>query len=137
MASSTALIPVTGTTYLQLGRGGRPSRPLVLSQVAALLYVPCILLLIGAHLLIRLLVYMFHTAFLSHLPLLHLPTLSLNDKPPILIHAMQACGALFVDTPEANDFVSATLNGTRDQLLQLMVNFLFIVRASADGRYAD
>ncbi|VDB91845.1 unnamed protein product [Peniophora sp. CBMAI 1063] len=64
--------------------------------------------------------YMFHTAFLSHIPLLHLPTLSLRDKPPILVHAMQACGALFVNTQEANEFVIDTLNSTRDQLLQLM-----------------
>ncbi|KZV73647.1 hypothetical protein PENSPDRAFT_648619 [Peniophora sp. CONT] len=64
--------------------------------------------------------YMFETAFLSHLPLLHLPTCSLDGKPPILIRAMQACGALFVDTQEASDFVSDTLNKTRDQLLQLM-----------------
>ena len=67
---------------------------------------------------------MFHTTFLSHLPLLHLPTWSLHDKPPILIRAMQACGALFVDTPQAKDFVSETLNCSRDQLLQLMVKIL-------------
>lgn len=67
---------------------------------------------------------MFHTAFLSHFPLLHLPTLSLDDKPPILLRAMQACGALFVDTPEAGDFISETLNSARDQLLQMMVRLV-------------
>ena len=64
---------------------------------------------------------MFHTTFLSHLPVLHLPTWSLDDKPYILVRAMQACGALFVDTQEASDFVTETLEITRDQLLQSLV----------------
>ncbi len=40
-----------------------------------------------------------------------------EDKPPILVRAMQACGALFVKTRRATNFISETLSSTRDVLI--------------------
>ncbi|KAI0036580.1 fungal-specific transcription factor domain-containing protein [Vararia minispora EC-137] len=62
--------------------------------------------------------YLFHTSFLSHIPLLHLPTWSLDTKPDLLVRAMYASGALFVKTPLAQHFVATTLAAARDQFRQ-------------------
>ncbi|KAI0064073.1 hypothetical protein BV25DRAFT_1823579 [Artomyces pyxidatus] len=62
--------------------------------------------------------YLFHTAFLSHMPIVHVPTWSFDGKPPILLRAMQACGALFVKTRAAAEFVSVTLENSRECLIQ-------------------
>ncbi|KAI0051409.1 hypothetical protein FA95DRAFT_1554493 [Auriscalpium vulgare] len=66
--------------------------------------------------------YLFHHAFLSHMPIVHVPTWSFDGKPPILLRAMQACGALFVKTRAANEFVSNTLLNTRESLIQEVVS---------------
>lgn len=61
-------------------------------------------------------------SFLSHLPLLHLPTWSLDGKPEILMNAMYACGAMFVKTPLAQQFVSSTLESARKELRKALEN---------------
>ncbi|KAH9963778.1 fungal-specific transcription factor domain-containing protein [Russula dissimulans] len=59
----------------------------------------------------------FLTAFLPQIPLLHTPTLRLDFKPPILLSAMQACGALFYQTPVARAFVEKVLGTSRNSLI--------------------
>ncbi|KAK0462101.1 uncharacterized protein EV420DRAFT_1666265 [Desarmillaria tabescens] len=61
--------------------------------------------------------YLFFSAFCTQLPLVHPSTWMTEDKPPILIRAMQACGALFVKTRRAANFITETLSSTRDLLI--------------------
>ena len=63
-------------------------------------------------------VYLFHTAFQSHVPIVHPSTWTLEGKTPILSRATQACGAQFVKTRVARDFVSEALHDTRESLLK-------------------
>jgi hypothetical protein len=54
----------------------------------------------------------------------------MDRKPPILISAMQACGALYVKTRSANNFIISTLASARDTLIgEFVSNFtsLFFV----------
>ncbi|KAI0344514.1 hypothetical protein BDW22DRAFT_1056994 [Trametopsis cervina] len=62
-------------------------------------------------------IHLFSNMFLSQMPIMHIATLTLNDKPPILISAMQACGALYVRTPAAQTFIDETLSSARDLLV--------------------
>jgi hypothetical protein len=55
-------------------------------------------------------VLVFLTAFLPQIPVVHIPTLRLELKPPMFLRAMQACGAIFVKTPVAQAFVEKTLS---------------------------
>ncbi|KAG6844642.1 hypothetical protein H0H87_005155 [Tephrocybe sp. NHM501043] len=57
---------------------------------------------------------LFFSAFCVQIPLVHIATWSMQDKPLILVRAMQACGALFVRTPAAAEFIDETLTSTRD-----------------------
>ncbi|TFY72588.1 hypothetical protein EVG20_g412 [Dentipellis fragilis] len=61
--------------------------------------------------------YLFFSAFSHHLSILHAPTWTPEGKPPVLIRAMQACGALFVRTRIASAFVSNTLTNIREILI--------------------
>ncbi len=45
----------------------------------------------------------------------------MEGKPPVLIRAMQACGALLVKTREAAEFIEETLD-SRNLLLQEFVS---------------
>jgi hypothetical protein len=65
-------------------------------------------------------VYLFHTAFQSHVPIVHPSTWTFEGKTPILGRATQACGAQFVKTQAAKDFVSQTLDSARESLLQVV-----------------
>ena len=56
------------------------------------------------------------TAFLPQIPVVHIPTLRLDRKPPYLIRAMQACGALFAKTPVAEVFVEKTLDTCQEMI---------------------
>lgn len=67
-----------------------------------------------------LLVYLFHTAFQSHVPIVHPSTWTFEGKTPILSRATQACGAQFVKTRVAKDFVSQTLHSARESLHQVV-----------------
>ncbi|RDB14606.1 Zinc finger protein klf1 [Hypsizygus marmoreus] len=61
---------------------------------------------------------LFFSTFCTQVPIVHPATWKMEDKPLILVRAMQACGALFVKTPTAVAFVDETLSSTRDALIQ-------------------
>jgi hypothetical protein len=63
--------------------------------------------------------YLFHTAFQSHVPIVHPTTWTFEGKIPILGRATQACGAQFVKTQAAKDFVSQTLDSARESVFQV------------------
>ncbi|KAG5646830.1 hypothetical protein DXG03_002207 [Asterophora parasitica] len=62
--------------------------------------------------------YLFFSAFLSQIPIVHGTTFSSDHKPPVLLGAMQACGALFVKTRKASSFITKTLQSAREALVQ-------------------
>ncbi|GLB37314.1 putative GAL4-like Zn(II)2Cys6 (or C6 zinc) binuclear cluster DNA-binding domain [Lyophyllum shimeji] len=62
--------------------------------------------------------YLFFSAFLSQIPIVHATTFSSDQKPPVLLGAMQACGALFVKTRKASMFITKTLASAREALVQ-------------------
>ncbi|KAH9060341.1 fungal-specific transcription factor domain-containing protein [Lactarius deliciosus] len=62
--------------------------------------------------------YIFLTAFLPQFPIIHTPTLRFELKPPMILRAMQACGALFVKTPVAQVFVEKTLDRSRELIIR-------------------
>ncbi|KAG7439636.1 uncharacterized protein BT62DRAFT_938786 [Guyanagaster necrorhizus] len=61
--------------------------------------------------------HLFFSAFCTQIPLVHLGSWTTEDKPLILIHAMQACGALFLKTRRAVSFITETLSSTRDAVI--------------------
>ncbi|PBK59688.1 hypothetical protein ARMSODRAFT_774712 [Armillaria solidipes] len=61
--------------------------------------------------------YLFFSAFCTQIPVVHQGTWAIEDKPPVLIRAMQACGALFLKTRRAVNFITETLSSTRDALI--------------------
>ncbi|KAJ3575737.1 hypothetical protein NP233_g905 [Leucocoprinus birnbaumii] len=61
--------------------------------------------------------YLFFSAFGTQIPIIHPSTWNPEGKPQILIRAMQACGALFVKTKTAMNFINNTLVATRDTLI--------------------
>lgn len=58
------------------------------------------------------------------MPVLHAPTFSIEGKPPLLLRAMQACGALYVKTRKAASFIDQILADTRETLIQEFVSDL-------------
>ncbi|KAI0686857.1 fungal-specific transcription factor domain-containing protein [Cytidiella melzeri] len=60
--------------------------------------------------------HLFYNMFLAQMPIVHTPTFTVDNKPPILISAMQACGALYSRTPAASTFIDGTLASARDEL---------------------
>lgn len=70
-------------------------------------------------------VYIFLTAFLPQIPILHTPTIRFDLKPPMLLRAMQACGALFIKTPVAQAFVEKTLGTSREIIIRDLVRDIF------------
>lgn len=63
-------------------------------------------------------IYFFYTAFLIQMPIVHAPTFTIDNKPALLVNAMQACGALYVKTKKAGAFIEQTLATARDSLVQ-------------------
>ncbi|KZT25432.1 hypothetical protein NEOLEDRAFT_1092876 [Neolentinus lepideus HHB14362 ss-1] len=61
--------------------------------------------------------YLFFEEFLSQIPIVHRASWSPEGKPPILLRAMRACGALFAKTDAAQQFVSETLRSSREMLI--------------------
>lgn len=61
------------------------------------------------------------------MPIIHAPTWKLDNKPPVLLRAMQACGALFVKTRKAASFIMTTLSTAREAVVQEFVSNLFIL----------
>ncbi|KAJ7273751.1 fungal-specific transcription factor domain-containing protein [Mycena rebaudengoi] len=60
--------------------------------------------------------HLFFTEFLAQVPLIHASTWKMETTSPTLARVFQACGALFVKTPAAFDFVSATLVSVTEQI---------------------
>ncbi|KIL68871.1 hypothetical protein M378DRAFT_184747 [Amanita muscaria Koide BX008] len=63
-------------------------------------------------------VYLFLTSFLAQMPIVHVPTFNQGSVPPVLLNAMRACGALFVRTRRAMQFILDILASAREMLLQ-------------------
>lgn len=63
-------------------------------------------------------VYFFFSAFLLQLPIIHEATWREDDKPQLLLCVMQACGALFVRTRQATEFVTNTLSTAWMRIVQ-------------------
>jgi hypothetical protein len=77
-------------------------------------------------------VHVFFTTFLAQIPLFHAPTFRAGTKSPILLNAMQACGALFIENERANNFISSTLAYARETIEYDSVSIWFII-----SRYLD
>jgi len=60
---------------------------------------------------------LFYSAYLPNMPIIHAPTFDIEGKSPLLVAAMQACGALYVKTRTAMDFIDSTLGRARDELV--------------------
>ncbi|KAH9041995.1 hypothetical protein EDB85DRAFT_2139378 [Lactarius pseudohatsudake] len=115
--------PLSGDTSTTGGmgllNGGAPSSLLVARETSPIDLSPKGTLIGPAEAELQHYLYLFHTVFQSHVPIVHPSTWTLEGKSPVLIRAMQACGAQFVKTRTARDFVSQTLDSTRESLLQL------------------
>jgi hypothetical protein len=72
-------------------------------------------------------VSLFFSAFLLQLPIVHVPTWRSDRIPSFLVGAMRACGALYVKTKTADEFIIRTMASTREVLVQEFVG----VRASS------
>ncbi|KAJ7594671.1 hypothetical protein C8J56DRAFT_927340 [Mycena floridula] len=62
--------------------------------------------------------YLFFTAFLAQMPLIHFPTFTMEDKPAVLIMAMRACGALFLRTRKSNLYLNKVLSDAWQIMVQ-------------------
>ncbi|KAG6868297.1 hypothetical protein C0993_005373 [Termitomyces sp. T159_Od127] len=60
---------------------------------------------------------LFFSAFCKQVPLVHAPTWTMEDKPLLLVRAMQACGALFVQNTASVAFIDEILSSSRDVLV--------------------
>ncbi|CCM05688.1 uncharacterized protein FIBRA_07919 [Fibroporia radiculosa] len=60
---------------------------------------------------------LFFSAYLPNMPIIHAPTFDLDKGSPILLVAMQACGALYVKTRTAISFIDSALARARDELV--------------------
>jgi hypothetical protein len=61
--------------------------------------------------------YLFFTAFSPQLPIIHANSFTEDNKPNVLLSAIQACGALYVKTKKATQFISRTLVEARKILV--------------------
>nr|QIE48498.1 hypothetical protein [Trametes gibbosa] len=59
----------------------------------------------------------FVTIFLHHMPIVHISTFLESRGLPILVTAMQACGAMYINTPTAAKFIEDVLGTTRDTII--------------------
>ncbi|KAI0633645.1 fungal-specific transcription factor domain-containing protein [Trametes polyzona] len=59
----------------------------------------------------------FLSIFLHHVPLIHIPTFLSSPSIPILLTAMQACGAMWINTPTAAKFIESVLATGRDLII--------------------
>ncbi|KII92001.1 hypothetical protein PLICRDRAFT_103263 [Plicaturopsis crispa FD-325 SS-3] len=61
--------------------------------------------------------YLFVSTFLDQMPIAHGPTLQVKDMSIVLICAMKACGALYLKTRAANNYIKVKLEDAREQLM--------------------
>ena len=85
-----------------------------------ILYVEECHLSLHAHLLAPL-VSLFFGAYLSNMPIVHAATFVREGRHPLLITAMETCGALYVKTRKAIDFIDHNLAKARDELVVELV----------------
>jgi len=64
---------------------------------------------------------LFFSSFVTQMPVVHLHTWTPSRIPPLLVGALQACGALYVKTRVANAFITSTLAQARDPLVAQFV----------------
>src|ERR1700729_2063347 len=69
-----------------------------------------------------LIVYLFLNAFQAQVPVVHTATWDDKGKPSVLMGAAKACGALFIKTKAATNFVSAKLSTAREDLVHEFVS---------------
>ncbi|KAG6848000.1 hypothetical protein H0H93_004257 [Arthromyces matolae] len=60
--------------------------------------------------------YLFFSIFCVQVPLFHVPTWIMDDKPISLVRAMQAGGALFARTEAASTFIDDVLSSDQDSI---------------------
>jgi hypothetical protein len=111
------LLVARETSPIDMSPKGTSTGPTEAENYCALLVLP---LSFCRQPLIALPVYLFHTAFQSHVPIVHPSTWTFEGKTPILGRATQACGAQFVKTQAAKEFVSQTLHCARESLVQVV-----------------
>ncbi|KAF7321496.1 Fungal-trans domain-containing protein [Mycena kentingensis (nom. inval.)] len=61
-------------------------------------------------------VYLFFNAFQIQIPIVHGPTFNFNEQPVYLIKGMKACGALFVKTRKAANYIREALVAVQEGL---------------------
>ncbi|KAI0356334.1 hypothetical protein OH77DRAFT_1423979 [Trametes cingulata] len=59
----------------------------------------------------------FITTFAWHSPVVHIPTILQEPRIPVLVTAMQACGAMYARTPTADKFIDHVLATARDEII--------------------
>lgn len=69
-------------------------------------------------------VQLFIARFAEQMPIVHGPTFTLEGKPQILVSAVHACGALYVRTPAAAQFIDNILSSAREQVVAAFVSFI-------------
>ncbi|KAJ7128945.1 fungal-specific transcription factor domain-containing protein [Mycena crocata] len=62
--------------------------------------------------------YLFFNAFLAQMPVVHSSSFKFEGKPPYLVHALKCCGALFVRTRKAANYITETLALAREGLAE-------------------
>jgi hypothetical protein len=63
-------------------------------------------------------------------------TFTLDAKPQLLVDAVRACGALYVKTKRATEFVKRTLASSRERLSYELVSFVFrVYKGRADDAH--
>ncbi|KAH9480832.1 Zinc finger protein klf1 [Psilocybe cubensis] len=61
--------------------------------------------------------FLFFSEFNHQIPLCHHPSWRMETVPPLLLSAMQACGALFAKTPTSIEYIGKVLTTSRDTLI--------------------
>ena len=65
---------------------------------------------------------LFFSSFVNQMPVVHPYTWTPSRIPPLLVGALQACGALYLKTRVANAFITSTLAQARDPLVAQFVS---------------
>ncbi|KAI8994091.1 fungal-specific transcription factor domain-containing protein [Trametes punicea] len=60
---------------------------------------------------------LFISTYALHMPLVHIPTLMEGERLPVFVTAMQACGAMYANTPTAAKFIDSVLATKRDEII--------------------
>ncbi|KIK64877.1 hypothetical protein GYMLUDRAFT_258832 [Collybiopsis luxurians FD-317 M1] len=66
--------------------------------------------------------HFFFSSFSLKIPIIHEATWIEKDRPLVLLTVMQACGALFVRTKQAKNFIRHTLTVGREEIMQQYCN---------------